>query len=146
MVSTTECAMPVNRTNFSAHKVTSAGQWPACSSCIQQASRRKIGFQGLAKSGGKSVARAGGKIARDPLRNGLSRRWLGSVQPASAANIRRMFSWSPAVCRRTGARIRSIMFIQSPTLLTKRERKSLNTGIQEFDLKSPVFYLALLPD
>jgi hypothetical protein len=40
----------------------------------------------------------------------------------------------------------SIMFIQSPTLLTKRERKSLNTGIQEFDLKSPVFYPALLPD
>ena len=30
--------------------------------------------------------------------------------------------------------------------LTKREVKSLNAGIKKFDLKSPVFYLSLLPD
>jgi hypothetical protein len=30
--------------------------------------------------------------------------------------------------------------------LTKRERKGMNAGIKEFDLKGPVFYLTLLPD
>jgi hypothetical protein len=30
--------------------------------------------------------------------------------------------------------------------LTKRERKSLNAGTKEFDLKSAVSYLTLLPD
>jgi hypothetical protein len=30
--------------------------------------------------------------------------------------------------------------------LTKRERKSLNAGTKEFDLKSAVSYLSLLPD
>ena len=33
-----------------------------------------------------------------------------------------------------------------PIPLAKRERKGLNTGIKEFDLKSPVFYSILLPD
>lgn len=32
------------------------------------------------------------------------------------------------------------------SLLTKREYKSLSPGIKEFDLKSPVFYPALLAD
>src|ERR1700722_18510019 len=31
-------------------------------------------------------------------------------------------------------------------LLTKRECKGLNTGLQEFDLKSPAFHLMFLPD
>ena len=37
-------------------------------------------------------------------------------------------------------------FLESPKRLTESERKGLNAGIQEFDLKNPVFYLTLLPD
>jgi len=50
------------------------------------------------------------------------------------------------------ARARSSCILQrhvhliSSKRLTKRERKGLNARIKEFDLKSPVFYQALLPD
>jgi hypothetical protein len=38
-----------------------------------------------------------------------------------------------------------VIFIGTVSL-TKRERKGLDAGVKEFDLKSPVSYLTLLPD
>src|SRR5579863_8560339 len=50
----------------------------------------------------------------------------------------------------SGRRVHLVAFSSSArrpaALLTERERKRLNAGIEEFDLESPVFYLALLPD